>query len=207
MPTKPLKAIEDFNFKGVLESDEYDGGDESEDLGAYDLDKFNFDEDDLDEDDLEEDEYEEEDFDEDEHEDFTEADLPEDEANLPSLPDSEVATRKPEVKHDVPKPAKPSKKAKGKDHTMLSDHREMVDHLRNNLDLLLSCEIGQAKISLNNLLDFKAGEQLNLSTDLQQVKIKVNSTTIGYGQIVNIDGKYGIKITKVLSITESLKFS
>lgn len=82
--------------------------------------------------------------------------------------------------------------------------QNMVEYLRDNMELTLSCEIGALKLTLSELINYKIGTLLEFMTDLQSIKLKLNSVTIGYGQIVKIDGKYGIKINKMLSILDSI---
>jgi flagellar motor switch/type III secretory pathway protein FliN len=83
-------------------------------------------------------------------------------------------------------------------------NENMVEYIRENMELTLTCEIGGLQVSLNELINYKPGMLLDVLTDLQMVKLKVNSTTIGYGQVVEVGGKYGIKVTKMLSLIDSL---
>lgn len=90
------------------------------------------------------------------------------------------------------------------DGTNASSASSMVDYLTNNMDFTLSCEIGQMNVSLNELLNFKQGQSLDFNLNLQQVKIIINNVVLGFGQLVEVDGKYGVKITKILSVVDSI---
>jgi flagellar motor switch protein FliN/FliY len=73
-----------------------------------------------------------------------------------------------------------------------------------NMDLLMdvqmpvSISFGRARILLKDLLEMDAGSLIPLDrTDDQLVEIQVNRAVIGYGEVVEVDGHYGIRIQKL----------
>jgi flagellar motor switch protein FliN/FliY len=77
-----------------------------------------------------------------------------------------------------------------------------------NMDLLMdvqmpvSISFGRTRILLKDLLEMEAGSLIPLDrTDDQLVEIQVNRAVIGYGDVVEVDGHYGIRIQKLAKTT------
>jgi len=80
------------------------------------------------------------------------------------------------------------------------------------LDLLLDVELpvslcfGRAQLALEEVLKLGAGSivELNRSVD-EPVEVIVNNRVIARGQVVVVDGNYGVKIQQILSRGERLE--
>jgi flagellar motor switch protein FliN len=80
--------------------------------------------------------------------------------------------------------------------------------MEQNMDLLMdvqmpvSISFGRTRILLKDLLEMDAGSLIPLDrTDDQLVEIQVNRAVIGYGDVVEVDGHYGIRIQKLAKTT------
>jgi flagellar motor switch protein FliN/FliY len=76
--------------------------------------------------------------------------------------------------------------------------------MEQNMELLMdvqmpvSISFGRTRILLKDLLEMDAGSLIPLDrTDDQLVEIQVNRAVIGYGDLVEVDGHYGIRIQKL----------
>jgi len=76
--------------------------------------------------------------------------------------------------------------------------------MEQNLDLLMDVQMpvticfGRARVLLKDLLDMETGTLIPLDkTESQLVEIQVNHAVIGYGEVVEVDGHYGVRIQKL----------
>lgn len=81
-----------------------------------------------------------------------------------------------------------------------------------NLDLLmdiqvtLSVEIGRTRMSIKDLLALTQGSVVELGRDVNEpLDLMVNGTLIARGEVVEADGKFGLRLIDVVSPTERLK--
>ena len=80
--------------------------------------------------------------------------------------------------------------------------------MEQNLELLMDVQMpvticfGRAKVLLKDLLEMEAGTLIPLDrTESQLVEIQVNRAVIGYGEVVEVEGHYGIRIQKLAKTT------
>jgi flagellar motor switch/type III secretory pathway protein FliN len=85
--------------------------------------------------------------------------------------------------------------------------KNIVNQLSNNMAFEVVFELGSINLTINELLHLTEDQMLDVSYDLQQIKIKINGIIIGFGSLVEIDGRYGIKITKLLSSMDNFNSS
>lgn len=81
-----------------------------------------------------------------------------------------------------------------------------------NIDLLLDVELpivvsfGEAEMQLKDILKFGVGSVIELDKSVNDpVVIKVNNKPIARGEVVMVDGNYGVKILEVESTAERLR--
>lgn len=81
-----------------------------------------------------------------------------------------------------------------------------------NLDLLmdiqvtLSVEIGRTRMSIKDLLALTQGSVVELGRDVNEpLDLMVNGTLIARGEVVEADGKFGLRLIDVVSPAERLK--
>lgn len=81
-----------------------------------------------------------------------------------------------------------------------------------NLDLVLeipvtlSMEIGRTRMRIADLLDLNSGSVVDLQKMVDEpLDVLVNGTLVAHGEAVVMDGKFGIRLTDVVSKQERLK--
>ena len=68
-----------------------------------------------------------------------------------------------------------------------------------NISITLTFETGRQKISFGELDTLEKGYTFVCQNPVENpVEIRANGTLIGYGQLVDVDGKIGVQITKFL---------
>ena|ERR1700679_2633886 len=79
----------------------------------------------------------------------------------------------------------------------------------NNLELLLDVEVdaclrfGQREMRLREILDLQAGSVVELNRQLHEpVELLVAGRVIAHGEVVIVDGNYGLRITGIVRPTK-----
>ena len=68
-----------------------------------------------------------------------------------------------------------------------------------DIPIEITAILGRTKMSLNEILELGRGSLIELDTlENQEVEILVNGKKVAYGQVVNSNQNFGIKITEVL---------
>lgn len=69
-----------------------------------------------------------------------------------------------------------------------------------DVSLKMRVEVGNRKVILNEILQYKANSILELDNEVgRKLNIYVNDVLVGFGTIIQKDQKYGIKITDLLN--------
>ena len=64
-----------------------------------------------------------------------------------------------------------------------------------DVQLPITVSFGRTRVALRDILDLETGAIIPLErTEGQLVEIQVNRSVIGYGEVVDVDGHYGIRI-------------
>ena len=86
-----------------------------------------------------------------------------------------------------------------------SDIAEATDLLDQNFDLLsgvalrISVEVGSASLKLSDLLGLGKGSVVELDREADALlDVFANGTLIARGEVVAIDGRYGIRVTEIV---------
>lgn len=81
-----------------------------------------------------------------------------------------------------------------------------------NLDLVLeipvtlSMEIGRTRMRIAELMELKSGSVVDLQKTVDEpLDVLVNGTLVAHGEAVVVDGRFGIRLTDVVSKQERLK--
>ena len=87
----------------------------------------------------------------------------------------------------------------------VSDIEHATDLLDQNFDLLagvslrVSVEVGSASLKLSELLNVAKGSVVELDRDANALlDVFANGTLIARGEVVSIDGRYGIRIAEII---------
>jgi flagellar motor switch protein FliN/FliY len=85
------------------------------------------------------------------------------------------------------------------------DPVQATDLLDQNFDLLagvklrISVEVGSASLTLSELLSLGKGSVVELDRDANALlDILANGTLIARGEVVSVEGRYGIRVTEVV---------
>lgn len=105
-----------------------------------------------------------------------------------------------------PKEKKPAEKTTAKTASTVvpaggqeADFFEEGVRLSDDVPVKLVCVLGNKKISLKDLLQFKAGKVINLDRAPNEiVDLTANGKLVARGELVDIDGKLGVRIIKLL---------
>jgi flagellar motor switch/type III secretory pathway protein FliN len=138
--------------------------------------------DDEDDDDLFDDEDEEIDDDDEEFEDDEEDDDP--------LPTPARPVVPPKTQPQSPPPSAPSAPSTP------PAQAPMGAAVASGVQFRVACEIGEAHFSLDQLEHLDAGQAFPFHASSQTVYITVNGIRVGEGQLVEVDGRLGVKITR-----------
>ena len=81
-----------------------------------------------------------------------------------------------------------------------------------NLDALLdvpvtlSVEIGRSRVPIKHLLSLNQGSVLELDKEVNEpLDLLVNGTLMARGEVVTVDGKFGLRLIDIVSPAERLK--
>ncbi|MCF7957914.1 MAG: FliM/FliN family flagellar motor switch protein [Phycisphaerae bacterium] len=96
--------------------------------------------------------------------------------------------------------------------TSIETRDEVLKDAMANLDQILKVKIpiivkvAQKRMSINNVLKFSIGSIIQFNKDAyQQIDLMVNNHTIGLGQPIKIGENFGLRITQIGDITETIK--
>lgn len=85
------------------------------------------------------------------------------------------------------------------------DGRSMNINMLADVSLRVTVEVGSASLTLASLLELAEGSVLELDQQANDpLDLLVNGTLIARGEIVEISGRFGIRITEVIQGNESL---
>jgi flagellar motor switch protein FliN/FliY len=74
-----------------------------------------------------------------------------------------------------------------------------------DIPLQLSVELGRAKISIRNLLKLTLGSVVELDGAAGgPLKVFVNGCLIAQGEVVVVDGKFGIRLTEIIAPSDRI---
>ena len=72
-----------------------------------------------------------------------------------------------------------------------------------DIELEITTVLGRTKMSLKDVFELTKGSLIELDTlKDQEVEIFVNGRKIGYGEVVIVDRKFGVRITNILGEDE-----
>lgn len=73
-----------------------------------------------------------------------------------------------------------------------------IDLLR-DVDLVVQAELGKARRLVSDILRLQVGTVLDLDKEAgEPVDVLVNGKAIARGEVVEIDGRYGVRVTEIL---------
>ena len=113
----------------------------------------------------------------------------------------EPAATPEEPPNDAAAPARPSADPPASDRKSLSNLDLLLD-----VELDLSVSFGHTELPLEEVLKLASGSIVELNRSASDpVAILVNGSVIAYGDVVVVDGNYGIRITEISSRQERMQ--
>ena len=87
------------------------------------------------------------------------------------------------------------------------DKKDKVDlDVVMDVPVTLSLEIGRASVTIRNLLSYTQGSVIELERLAgEPLDVLVNGTLIAHGEVVVVNGKFGVRLTDVVSPIERIK--
>ena len=74
-----------------------------------------------------------------------------------------------------------------------------------DIPVMMSLEVGSTEITVNELLSMGTGAVVELNRHAgDPLDVKVNGKLLGRGEVVETNGRYGIRLTEVVSPSERL---
>lgn len=75
-----------------------------------------------------------------------------------------------------------------------------------DVPVVLSLEVGRARIPIRNLLQLNQGSVVELERDAgEPLDIYVNGTLIAHGEVVVVNERFGVRLTDVVSPAERIR--
>ena len=114
-----------------------------------------------------------------------------------------AALREPDPVH-IPEPQKPPAASPPDPHTQAS---ATLDLLR-DVELPVSVSFGRAQLALRDVLKLAAGSVIELDRSIDEpVALIVNNTVVALGDVVVVEGNYGLRIQQIMSREKLLRSS
>ncbi len=74
-----------------------------------------------------------------------------------------------------------------------------------DIPVVMSLEVGSTELTVNELLSMGSGSVIELNRHTgDPLDVKVNGKLVGRGEVVESNGRYGIRLTEVVSPSERL---
>ena len=87
----------------------------------------------------------------------------------------------------------------------------MADEPRNSIGMLMQVEVpirvslGRTRIRMKDLLALSHGSVVELDQQVgDEVEIRVNNCVLALGEVVNVDGNYGVRISRMAASDSEL---
>jgi len=87
------------------------------------------------------------------------------------------------------------------DETIVDEQvSDTCSHLLDNVDIQIKVRIGKKQLLLDDINKLKIGSKVEINKNVNKpLEILANNTVIGYGEIVVIDGHFGVQITSLIN--------
>ena len=91
------------------------------------------------------------------------------------------------------------------DAPITAEERRKLDTIL-DIPVTIAMEVGRSQINIRNLLQLNQGSVVELDRVAgEPLDVLVNGTLIAHGEVVVVNDKFGIRLTDVISQTESIK--
>jgi flagellar motor switch protein FliN/FliY len=85
-------------------------------------------------------------------------------------------------------------------------HRQINPEVLQNISVTLSIEVGRAMIKIRDLMRLTQGSVVELDRIAgEPLDLLVNNTVVAQGEIVLVNDRYGVRLTRVAPAAERMK--
>jgi len=93
------------------------------------------------------------------------------------------------------------------DTPLLTDASGKIDQeVLQNISVTMSVEVGRAQIKIRDLMRLTQGSVVELDRIAgEPLDLLVNNTIVAQGEIVLVNGRYGVRLTRVAPAAERMK--
>ena len=93
------------------------------------------------------------------------------------------------------------------DNPLLTDASGKIDQeVLQNISVTMSIEVGRAQIKIRDLMRLTQGSVVELDRIAgEPLDLLVNNTVVAQGEIVLVDDRYGVRLTRVAPAAERMK--
>jgi len=92
------------------------------------------------------------------------------------------------------------------DTTPPSDPNQINPDVLQNISVTISIEVGRAMIKIRDLMRLTQGSVVELDRIAgEPLDLMVNNTVVAQGEVVLVNERYGIRLTRVVPASERLK--
>jgi len=87
-----------------------------------------------------------------------------------------------------------------------AEHRQINPDVLQNISVTLSIEVGRALIKIRDLMRLTQGSVVELDRIAgEPLDLLINNTVVAQGEIVLVNDRYGVRLTRVAPAAERMK--
>lgn len=92
------------------------------------------------------------------------------------------------------------------EHTVTEEHSQINAEVLQNISVTLSIEVGRAQIKIKDLMRLTQGSVVELDRVAgEPLDLLINNTVVAQGEVVLVNERYGIRLTRVVPASERMK--
>ena len=89
---------------------------------------------------------------------------------------------------------------------MAEEHSQINAEVLQNISVTLSIEVGRAQIKIKDLMRLTQGSVAELDRVAgEPLDLLINNTVVAQGEVVLVNERYGIRLTRVVPASERMK--
>lgn len=92
------------------------------------------------------------------------------------------------------------------EQTLTEEHSQINAEVLQNISVTLSIEVGRAQIKIKDLMRLTQGSVVELDRVAgEPLDLLINNTVVAQGEVVLVNERYGIRLTRVVPASERMK--
>jgi flagellar motor switch protein FliN/FliY len=89
---------------------------------------------------------------------------------------------------------------------LTEEHNQINAEVLQNISVTLSIEVGRAQIKIKDLMRLTQGSVVELDRVAgEPLDLLINNTVVAQGEVVLVNERYGIRLTRVVPASERMK--